>query len=243
VSYKIDVPLQYDDVEVLFAALAPLETTILGLQGVTPPSTCTSALPTLAACNQVGRFGIDQEIQGWDRYDVWQAQLTGTKVFGPMLGAAQIVTVLEAAVTSVEGMPSKTEGGPNDRGLRFNGPGTSVSGNVELASRHFGEVEPLDRFADPTSWGYRVFVKLDYLGLIGPWNVSPRLVWAHDVSGTTPGPGGAFVEGRTGLTLGVNANLLAKWELDASYTRFDGAGRWNDINDRDFVAATVKYSF
>ncbi len=244
VSYRMDVPLQFDDVEVLFAALGPFEQAAAALQGITLPPTCLpGAGATLTACNQIGRFGVDQEIQGWDRYDVWQAQLTGTKVFGPMLGAAQIVTVLEAAVTSVEGMPSKTEGGPNDRGLRFNGPGTSVSGNVELASRHFGEVEPLDRFADPTSWGYRLAIRADYLGLIGPWNVSPRLVWAHDVSGTTPGPGGAFVDGRTGLTLGVNANLLAKWELDASYTRFDGAGRWNDINDRDFVAATVKYSF
>ncbi len=84
---------------------------------------------------------------------------------------------------------------------------------------------------------------LDYLSLIGPWNVSPRLVLSHDVSGTTPGPGGNFVEGRTGLTLGFNANLQATWELDVNYTQFDGASRWNDLNDRDFIAATVKYSF
>ena len=61
--------------------------------------------------------------------------------------------------------------------------------------------------------------------------------------GTTPGPGGNFVEGRYGLTLGVAANLMAKWEIDASWTKFGGAGRFNDINDRDFVAATVKFSF
>jgi len=51
------------------------------------------------------------------------------------------------------------------------------------------------------------------------------------------------VEGRYGLTLGVAANLMAKWEVDASWTKFGGAGRFNDINDRDFVAATVKFSF
>ncbi len=62
-------------------------------------------------------------------------------------------------------------------------------------------------------------------------------------AGTTPGPGGNFVEGRYGLTLGVAANLRAKWEIDMSWTKFGGAGRFNDLNDRDFVAATLKFSF
>jgi hypothetical protein len=43
--------------------------------------------------------------------------------------------------------------------------------------------------------------------------------------------------------VGFNANLRATWELDVSYTEFGGASRWNDLNDRDFIAATVKYSF
>ena len=38
-------------------------------------------------------------------------------------------------------------------------------------------------------------------------------------------------------------NLRATWEVDLGYTQFGGAGRWNDLNDRDFIAATVKYSF
>ena len=28
-----------------------------------------------------------------------------------------------------------------------------------------------------------------------------------------------------------------------SWTKFGGAGRWNDVNDRDYVAATLKFSF
>jgi hypothetical protein len=250
VSYKMDTPLQYDDVEVLFAALAPVENALLALQGITPPATCTPALPTLSTCNQVGRFGINQEVKGWDSFDVLQAQATATKAFPPMLGAAQIVAVVEVGVTSVKDMPSKKEGGPNDVGLRFNGPGTSVSGNAALAGKHddgyavpFTEVEPQNRFADPNSWGYRVALRADYLNAIGAWNLVPRIVWADDVNGTSPGPGGSFVEGRYGLTLGVNANMLSKWELDFSYTQYGGAARFNDVNDRDYIAATVKYSF
>ncbi len=200
-------------------------------------------LVTINGCNQLGRYGVDQDVQGWGLYDTWQAQFTATKTFANVLKAAQAVVVLESAVSHVPGLPNKLSGGPNGRGLRFNGPGTSVSGNAELASRHFGEVEPQNRFADATSWGYRLAGRLEYPGLMGPWNVVPRFSWQHDVGGTSPGPGGNFVEGRYGLTLGVSANLQARWEIDTSWTRFGGAGRFNDINDRDFVTASVKLSF
>ncbi|TAK51231.1 MAG: DUF1302 domain-containing protein [Gammaproteobacteria bacterium] len=243
VSWRQDVPLQFDDVELLFAALTPFEAAALAAQGVTPPPVCTAALPTIARCGQLGSFGLNQVVQGWDVFDVWQAQVTATKAFPPMLGAAQVISVIEAGVTHVGDFPDKLSGGPNGRGLRFNGPGTSVSGNDLLASRHFGEVEPQNRFADATSWGYRLALRFDYLGLVGPWNLSPRLVWSHDVSGTTPGPGGNFVDGRYGITLGVGASLQATWEADVSYTKFGGADRYNELGDRDFVAATIKYSF
>ena len=242
VSYRKDVPLQFDDVEVLFAALTPFEAAAVAEQGGVVPTTCAPP-GTLAGCGQLGAFGVDETVQGWGLFDVLQAQMTATKAFPPMLGAAQLVAVVEAGMTKVDGMPDKTSGGPNGRGLRLNGPGTSVSGNLELASRHFGEVEPLNRFADEDSWGYRAALRLDYLGLIGAWNFSPRFVWAHDVSGTTPGPGGNFVDGRRGATLGILASYQAQFEVDVSYTVFDGAGRYNELTDRDFFSATVKYSF
>ncbi len=243
VSYRQDVPLQFDDVEVLFAALTPFEAAALAAQGIPMPDTCTPALPTLAHCGQLGTYGPNQVVKGWDTYDVWQGQATATKAFPPMLGASQLVAVLEAGMTHVDSMPSKTTGGPNGQGLRFNGPGTSVSGNAALAARHFGEVEPLNRFADADSWGYRLALRLDYLGLIGAWNFSPRFVWSQDVDGTTPGPGGNFVEGRYGATFGVLASYQSKLEFDVSYTTFDGAGRYNELGDRDFMAASIKYSF
>jgi hypothetical protein len=243
VSYRMDVPLQFDDVEVLFAALTPFEAAALGAQGIAVPPTCAAPLTTLARCGQLGAFGLEQVVQGWDEFDVWQGQMTATKAFPPMLGAAQLVAVIEAGMTHVDSMPDKSSGGPNGRGLRFNGPGTSVSGNPELAGRHFGEVEPLDRFADADSWGYRAALRLDYLSLIGAWNFSPRFVWSHDVDGTTPGPGGNFVEGRYGATYGVLASYQSQLEFDVSYTTFGGAGRYNELGDRDFLSATIKYSF
>ena len=249
VSYRHDAPLQFDDVELLFAALTPFEAAANAEQGIAIPAGCaddpstTRDDRTLARCGQLGPYGINEVVQGWGLFDVWQGQMTATKAFPPMLGAAQVVAVLEAGVTHVDGMPSKTSGGPIGRGMRFNGPGTSVSGNAELAGRHFNEVEPLNRFADPTSWGYRMALRFDYLGLIGAWNFTPRIVWSQDVDGTTPGPGGNFVEGRYGATIGVGASYQSRLELDASYTQFGGASRYNELTDRDFVALTAKYSF
>ena len=258
VSYRKDVPLQFDDVEVLFAALTPLEAALFPISapGVPFPTTCVNSLgiTTLARCGQLGQFGVDQLVQGWTLHDAYQAQFTATKVFSNILGASQMSMVLEAGVTYIDGLEDKLTGGPNDRGLRYNGPGTSVSGNFDLRGRHCPHlpaaqclaenlVEPQNRFADATSWGYRLAGRLDYPNSMGPWTISPRYLWSHDVQGTSPGPGGNFVEGRYGLTVGVGANLRLKWDLDLSWTRFGGAGRYNDLNDRDFIAATMKFAF
>lgn len=255
-TYRQDVPLQFDDVEVLFAALSPLEVALFPLSapGVPFPSTCNATIPTVTRCGQLGQFGVNQPVQGWTLHDTMQFQFTGTKVFANVLAASQMVMVFEAAVTYIEDMPDKLSGGPNGRGLRYNGPGTSVSGNDLLVGRHcpalptaqclaLNLIEPQERFADATSWGYRFAGRLEYPNAVGPWNVTPRYSWSHDVQGTTPGPGGNFVEGRYALTLGVVGSLRATYELDLSWTRFGGAGRFNDINDRDFIAAAIKFSF
>jgi hypothetical protein len=244
VAWRENQPLQYDDVELLFAALGPFESGLANLRSTPLPATCLpGAGATLTRCNQLGVFGLDQDVQGWSQKHTWQTQFTATQTFTNILRAAQMVLVFEGAVDYIPGLEDKLDGGPTGRGLRYNGPGTSVSGNAELASRHFGEIEPADRFPDSTSWGYRLAGRLEYPNLIGAWNILPRFSWSHDVTGTSPGPGGNFVEGRHGLTLGVSGNLRGTYELDVSWTQFGGAGRWNDLNDRDFVAASVKVSF
>ena len=98
-------------------------------------------------------------------------------------------------------------------------------------------------FADDFSWGYRFITTLNYNNAIGAWTVSPRLGFNHDVDGTAPGPGGNFVDGRKRLSVGVGFNYLQEWIVDLSYTRFSGAGRYNELRDRDFFSASVRYSF
>ncbi|HEY0788689.1 MAG TPA: DUF1302 family protein, partial [Thermoanaerobaculia bacterium] len=223
ISHQQDKPFLVDDVELLLAALSPISA-------------------PLRQTNQVfhGNPGFSAVIPGYRLLDSTQFQFTLTKAFGPMIGADQGVLVFEPALTSVSGMPSKDE-------LRFEAPGTYTTGNPIHAGpggAHAGKAsEPADAFADPDSWGYQLAGRLDYNNAIGPVNLSPRFAWQHDVEGNSPGPGGNFVEGRQALTTGVAASYLSSWEFDLSYTMYQGAGRYNLINDRDFVAAVIKYSY
>ena len=243
-TYRHNVPMQYDDVELLFAALTPFEQSLAQLTGATLPPICLpGAAATLSRCNQLGVFGVGQPIRGWGLHDMYQAQFTATQTVANVLKASQLVLVLESAVDYVPGLENKLSGGPNGQGLRYDGPGTDLSGNPNLAGFQFGSFDPGNRFPTTTSWGYVLAGRLEYNNLIGAWSVLPHFTWQHDVNGTSPGPGGNFIQGRHALTVGVTGNYQSKWELDVSYTQFGGAGLYNLLNDRDFVAASVKYSF
>ena len=49
--------------------------------------------------------------------------------------------------------------------------------------------------------------------------------------------------GTQALTVGITGTYQNSWEVDLAYTMYQGAGRWNLLNDRDFIATNVKFSF
>lgn len=259
VAYRHDVPVQIDDVELIYASLTPFESGIAKLLGqpVTPPGTCVknSATP-ITGCNQLGAFGLSQQIQGWTLQDAWHADFTATQTFANVFKAAQAVLLFEAGADYYPNLQSKLSGGPVGFGLRYDGPGTNLSGNPNLGGYPqypaFANqcavpgaqcVEPGWAFADRFSWGYVIAGHLEYDNVIGDWNLTPHLFWSQDVTGVSPGPGGNFVAGRHALTAGVGASMRSRWEFDLSYTQYGGAGQYNLLNDRDFIAASIKVSF
>ncbi|MGW8313680.1 MAG: DUF1302 domain-containing protein [Desulfuromonadales bacterium] len=236
-SYHKDAPLQVDDVELLIAALSPL--------GVLSPAFLDNQITNGTAAP------LSTYIPGYIERDVSQVQMTLTKLLGPTFGAEQLTLVGEVGLTHVLNMPTRGD-------LRLESPGTYTSGNsrqaltaqeaaaegIAGAGVHAGKsAEPSSAFADATSWGYRAVAKLDYNNAIGAATLSPRIAWAQDVSGNSPGPGGNFVEGRKAVTFGLGASYQSTWAADLSYTNFFGAGSYNLVNDRDFVAFNVSYSF
>ena len=167
------------------------------------------------------RSGFDEDVPGYIERNVSQIQATATKVLGPTFGADSLAFVTELALMHVHGMPDKNE--------------------TPLESPAGGSLSSTDADADATSFGYRMAARLDYNNAIGAVNLFPYLQFQHDANGNSPSPSGPFVEGRTALTLGVRADYLSRWQAGLGYTRY--AGRGNEVSDRDFVSASVKYSF
>jgi len=102
---------------------------------------------------------------------------------------------------------------------------------------------PASHPLDEDSWGYRLVGTSTYDNVIGGVTLQPRVVWAQDVGGSTPGPGGAFIEGREGIHVGLGGEYINRWTVDLGYTRFLGGGSANLTRDRDFLSFQVAYHY
>ncbi len=223
ISHRSNQPFQVDDVELLFAALSPLSARFGGN-------------------NQIGSFALNTYIPGYRRLKVWTGQMTATWVGRGFLGAQQTTLLAETGFVNAN-LPSKSS-------LRFDGPGTFVSGDINYMTRSGNNAsgilptsEPASAFADDFSWGYQLVARLDYTNAFKGVNVSPLLVYSHDVGGNTPLPMGNFLHGRKSITLGAEFTFQNAWALDVRYVNFFGAGRYNLLGDRDYVSCNLKYSF
>ncbi|MCY4452068.1 MAG: DUF1302 domain-containing protein [Immundisolibacterales bacterium] len=162
------------------------------------------------------------DVVGYARHDVSQVQVTATKAFGPRLGADGLTVASEVAIMRVHGLT---------QGHRIESPARPrrLSDSEESAD------------ADSLSWGYRISARLRYSNAIGAVGLFPFVQWGHDVDGNGPTPIGQFAEGRTALTVGVGADYLKRWQANVGLTMY--GGRSDTRYDRDFLSASVKFSF
>ncbi|NOQ63207.1 MAG: DUF1302 family protein [Methyloprofundus sp.] len=166
--------------------------------------------------NNPNELGADSTVQGYIRLHKTQISASLTQLFGPQLGASQSMLILDVASVHVHNMPDK-------------------------------DTQPLlgvdSRLPSKNSWGYRLVAKLNYNSVFGGLNLSPSVIWTHDVDGITPGPAGAFVQGRKSATLALSGVFLNSWTAGLSYTNFFGAREINLLNDRDFIRFRIAYAF
>ncbi len=230
-ALHLDVPLQRAERDLIEEGIRPI-VTALGLAGcagdpsgeLCPRHPVTGDTLPAAYFNDLLNQHIlshqPSDIRGYIRHDVSQIQATATKYFGPVLAADGLVFVTEAAVMHVHSMTDEPLEGP-------------------ARASQIGDEEDADAHA--TSWGYRMAARLDYNNAIGAVNLFPYVQWRHDVNGNSPAPSGSFSEGLTALTLGLRADYLASWQANVGYTRY--GGRRNTLRDRDFISASINYSF
>ncbi|ABS08574.1 DUF1302 domain-containing protein [Shewanella baltica] len=226
IAHRQDEPLQIDDVELLFAGM-PQQLANAGLR------------PDLDGISQIKDVQPGETVDGFIRVDTTQAQVTFTHLFGPTLGLDNLTMLAEVGGVWIHDMPGFDE-------LRLNGPGTSRSGGNPdmpgiIQALHNGpETNP---FPTDFAWGYRLVAKADFNNVFAGVNMSPRVIFSHDVDGITPDPMFLFTEGRKSVALGVNFDYQNRWGADISYNNFfGGVGTTNAMADRDYVSFNIKYS-
>lgn len=208
-------------------------------------------------------------LRGYERLDVYQFNFGGTKVLGATenpIGADQILFLFETGATWVPDLP------PLDL-LQFEAPGTyshasaGADGTGADRSRQACSYDPvtlaprascsfgidgtrfnpsqadLGLYPDKFSWGYVMIALIRYESVLPGISFQPQLTWKHDVSGTAPGPGENFIEGRKTGDILFEARYKSNLSFNLGYTWYTGGGVANLYRDKDQARAYVKIQF
>jgi len=233
-SIRLGQPLQIDDDILITAGLAPAA----AVGACTPNPASATCAGTLVALNSnpliAARGGItaanaanffSTEISGYERFDLSQYSLSLVQGLPPALGARRWSLAAEAGGVYVHGF---TE--------RFLDASVSVRPDASGA-RRLG-------FATRSSWGYRLFTRLDYADLMGMQSVSPSLGWIHDVGGNAPITLGTLLEGTKAVILAVDFGIDKYLGARISYRSYLNEGNNADrFSDRDFVQFSLSRKF
>ncbi len=219
-SYRPNSPVQLNGTDLI--------TAMLGSAALSPVNAALS--PT-----------NNQRIEGYQRKEVSQLQVSATHFFDQMMGAERLTLVGEAGVVHVGGLES-------DGGLRYGrepvyGGGALANNSLCQTSTNAAQPEQCTNhgFTTSTAWGYRLRALWDYRNVFAGVSLRPNLAWSHDVEGygpnTTP-----FNEGAKALSVGLDAEYDKTYSASLSYTNFFG-GDYNTQVDRDFVALSLGVNF
>jgi hypothetical protein len=229
-SMRLGQPLQIDDDMLITAGLAPAAA--VGACAPNPGSASCAA--TLAVLNSnpliASRGGITatnaasffaSEVSGYERFKVAQYSASLMQGLPPILNARQWAFAAEAAGVYIHGF--------KDRYLD-----ASVSVRPDAAgARRLG-------FATRSSWGYRIFTRLDYGNVMGMQSVSPSLAWIQDVEGNAPITLGTLLEGSQSAIAAVDFGIKKSLGARLSYRSYLNKGNNADrFSDRDFVSFSV----
>lgn len=220
VSHKKDVALQIEDNQLITAALTSGPT-----GSGAPGSTHAAVLGIMGSSELDGMFqaawdesiatGETVDVNGYEKHDVTQVQVTAIKLFNQVGPIDRIVFVGEAGYTFVH------EFDGDDDAVRLN---TSIEDITEEA------------------WGYRARLTSYFSDVFAGVNLSPGISFNKDVKGYAPQPGGAFSEGVERIGINVKADYMSTYTAAISYTQYSG-GEDNKLADRDFASITLGMSF
>ncbi|WOD12575.1 DUF1302 domain-containing protein [Pseudomonas sp. NyZ704] len=187
-------------------------------------------------------YSAGDYIQGYDRKEYVQAQMTAVHFIDRVLGASRLSLVGEIGAAHIGGIssaPGETKYGRDSLFGQSPFADGSCSSQADAAnSSKANSWCETDGFYTDFSWGYRARAALEYSNVFAGVNLSPSVAWSHDVEGYGP----SFQEDAKSVSLGLAADYANKYNASLSYTNFFD-GKYNTLVDRDFAAVSVGMNF
>jgi hypothetical protein len=243
ISYRPNMPMQINTGDMSRTALVAAGVPVPGVGNITVPGS-DNTHRGLGGTLEPGDY-----IQGYERKEFYQAQVTVINFFDRVMGASRLALVGEAGVNYIGGLGDVKFGRDSlfgqspyvDGDGATSGAGSCASNEGTAAADRSPNAASWcenDGFYTDWSYGYRLRASLDYSNVFAGINLSPNLAWTHDVEGYGPN----FTEDAKSISVGVNADYGNKYAASLSYTDFFD-GKYNTSVDRDFLSASFSVSF
>ncbi|MNQ81553.1 hypothetical protein D3C85_965790 [compost metagenome] len=196
-----------------------LSQTLLGISNLPDGS-----VPDNQACALVAGQSLCRSVMlhNYTRVEAFDTSIGTIYNFGPALSFNSMIGVAEIASEHIRGS-SLTY-------TAYDGTKRTFTGS--------GVYNTMDRDA----WGYTLTTSGTWNDVYAGVNLSPYLVFKHDVKGVS-NMTGRFNEGAKAQTIGLRASYQNNIQTELQYTAFFGAGQENRMRDRDNVGFNVKYLF
>src|SRR5690606_26521248 len=197
--------------------------------------------PSAGPASDLAPAGPNQDTVHMIDLDALQGQIGTVKLWGTsdpipvFLGADTTALVVNAGFVYVEDASKYP--------LNRVGPAGGIRNPFAAALLSGGFTNP--KYADDFSYGYRLVFAPTYNNAFGTaFTLTPSISWRHDLKGNAPGPNTAnYLQGMKQVSIGIDADYQSTYRASLSYTNIFGAGMDNPTFDRDFIMASLSYSF
>ncbi len=232
-SYTMGVPVQ----------LSPADMVVGDLMGNLPAALGPTGAALKANAGPlagIGSLPAGTTVKGYDLHDKSQIQMNTTKLLSQVAGAESLTLVGEIGAQHWSGI-----GNPDDpNSVRYGRAftyGYAAPAAVCSALNPHPSYCATQGFDTANAWGYRMQAELSYPNALAGWNLNPRLFWAQDVHGTSGD--GIFLEHRETLGVALRAEYMNKYYAQLTYTTYNHNATYDQMNDRDNIAAVVGVHF
>jgi hypothetical protein len=259
ISYRPDAPIQWNAFELILGGLALPSSRLYQDRLAEVGGVVASATPHQNATALAGEI-----LEGFDKMDIWQAQMTYIKFFDQVLGADRLALAAEIGATYVPDLPSLDDARYGRSGAFGIGNAAGVDAGyaaVQAAAGGTGTVDPCltgygagqsganantdnctdEGYVTELSGGVRLRAGIDYNNAFAGVNMTPNVAISYD-KGNGPEPGAQFIDERLTTAVGVKFVYQNQTQVTVSYTNFEG-GDYNTTKDRDNIALAASYSF